>query len=84
MIENKNFKQIYDFLSSQFNVGTIHDFKERMKNEKNRKRVYSAMSSVYNVGTYDEFEANIGLKKKLLLPYLLIERLSQRILLTLI
>ena len=72
MIENKNFKQIYDFLSSQFNVGTIHDFKERMKNEKNRKHVHSMMSSVYNVGTYDEFEANIGLKKKVtptLSPY---------------
>ena len=60
MIENKNFQKIYDVLKSQFDIGTLEQFREKMNDANNRRRVYETLGTAYDVGTYEEFENKIG------------------------
>ena len=62
MVENKNFRQIYDFLSSQFDVGTLEQFREKMNSAQNRKQIYETLSTAYDMGTYESFVNKIGFK----------------------
>tara|TARA_R100000152_G_C6782063_1_gene218199 strand:+ start:2033 stop:10426 length:8394 start_codon:yes stop_codon:yes gene_type:complete len=64
MVENKNFRQIYDFLSSQFDVGTLEQFREKMNSALNRKQIYETLSTAYDMGTYESFVNKIGFKKE--------------------
>ena len=64
MVENKNFRQIYDFLSSQFDVGTLEQFREKMNSAQNRKQIYETLSTAYDMGTYEGFVNKIGFKKE--------------------
>ena len=63
MVENKNFRQIYDYLSSQFDVGTLEQFREKMNSAQNRKQIYETLSTAYDMGTYEGFVNKIGFKK---------------------
>ena len=70
---------LYDDVSSEYEVGTLDDFKGYLSDSEKRKAFYNEVASQrYEVGSLDEFEEAYGLKKKILLHQ--IQRLLQSLL----
>lgn len=58
MIDHK--RNLYDALSTKFDIGTYEEFESKIDNEEHRKRLYDAVSQTYDIGTYDEYNAKLG------------------------
>lgn len=57
-------KVLYDAVSSDYELGTYDEFKEKLKDPSKRQALYDAISSDYNLGTYDEFESKINIQEE--------------------
>lgn len=60
MPDNKDkIKVLYDAVSSDYNVGTLDEFKSKLSDSNKRKAFYDAVSSEYDLGSLDEFNKKI-------------------------
>ena len=61
----ENRKNIYDSLSTKFDIGSFDEFNKKMDDSTSRKRLYDAVFNEFNdLGDFNTFEENLSLKKK--------------------
>lgn len=59
--ENKT-KLLYDSVSSDYDIGTLEEFKAKLQDDNKRKALYDAIGEDYDLGTFEEFTSKV--KKK--------------------
>lgn len=56
---NDKIKLLYDAVSSDYNLGTLDEFKSKLADGNKRKAFYDAIGSDYNLGSFDDFNKKI-------------------------
>lgn len=57
-------KLLYDAVSKDYDLGTLDEFSNKLKDPTKRKAFYDGVGAEYKLGDYSDFETKIGAKKK--------------------
>ena len=57
-------KKVYEVVSKKYDVGTLDQFRNDMKDPNKNKKVFDVVSKEYNVGDYNTFQKDLGLNVK--------------------
>jgi hypothetical protein len=64
-VSNDKIKVLFDAVSSDYEIGTIDEFKTKMQDPEKRKAFYTGIGKEYDLGeNLDVFESKLGFKKK--------------------
>jgi hypothetical protein len=63
--KTKSLEELYDMLNTDFDLGSLDEFKTKLESPDKRKILYEAANTNNVLGkSFDEFELNFGFKKK--------------------
>lgn len=57
-------KNLYDSISTKFDIGSFDEFNQKMDNSESRKKLYESVLDDFDLGDFNAFEEKISLKKK--------------------